>query len=436
MSHAPSAEPATAATQSLSPARREVSALIILAVLAGGALLWASVIGQPLPPLAAGLIATLCIVVSLVTLRKVLRSPAADAATVSAADTETPKQGQQEQMDPRHLLPLATRLMRHVLQQLRIFDKLESVIADPDILEPLYEADHLAVQLRRLVETILVFAGEPVHKNAREPLSIQAITMAAIGEISRYSQVECGPVEDVEITPEAHGDLRHVVAELLDNATAATDPQGERVVVRASMVPAGLMIQIRDAGLTPQDLGRYNTLLKKRPALGEVLAHGRYGLPAVSVIASNRDFSVWLQHNRLGGTDAVVIVPHEWLHYRDRAVGDPIEESAPATSRRWRSETRITGEIHQRAADRGSPGSAVGALPAHSTPPQSAGSRPPLPKRKPTSQENVPPGPRPTANSLRSGSAPSPIDPSAIEQVARVLGTSPAHDTDSTEGHF
>lgn len=229
-------------------------------------------------------------------------------------------------VDHRMFQPLAARMQSLLLFEIREIDALENQVEDPELLNALFRVDHLVAMVMRLSETLAALGGQPVQRGIREAVPVRGLIRAAIAEVSRYTQVEVARVVDVRIVPAAHGDLRHVLAELIDNATWASDPDGEPVLVRAVPVPAGLKVTISDHGLRPSDeqYARHNCVLHGAVNVSEVLADGRYGLAVVGLIAANRGFDVSLEPNKFGGTDAVIVVPQQWL------APDQPRASAPA----------------------------------------------------------------------------------------------------------
>lgn len=245
--------------------------------------------------------------------------PAEAVADLERNEQAAPSAGEQlrpdADVDHRMFQPLAARMQSLLLREIQEIDALENQVEDPDLLNALFRVDHLVAMVMRLSETLAALGGQPVQRGIRETVPVRGLIRAAIAEVSRYTQVEIARVVDVRIVPAAHGDLRHVLAELIDNATWASDPDGEPVLVRAVPVPAGLKVTISDHGLRPSDeqYARHNSVLHGAVNVSEVLADGRYGLAVVGLIAANRGFDVSLEPNKFGGTDAVIVVPQQWL---------------------------------------------------------------------------------------------------------------------------
>lgn len=451
-------------TPSLSPAARSRRPLIVfvfvLALLGLGALGWTGA-GQPMPWWVAavvgmGIVACSGAVLVLARPRAVL---ADDSVWVEDAGVdreglrhgdavETPGLdvgGPDGDVDQRMWLPLAARLQALLLRQIREVDGLEKEVEDPELLNGLFRVDHLVVQALRLAETLGVLGGQPVHRSARETVPVRALVRAAISEVSRYTQVEVSRIDDVSIVPAAHGDLRHVLAELIDNATWSSPPDGEPVVVRAVTVRTGLKIIVCDHGLAPEseagtgdDYARHNAVLAGDVRIRDVLTDGRYGLAVVGLIAARRGLSVWLELNKFGGTDAVIVVPQQWLVTEAPA---PMPKPVPSAvqGRQSPPRHRLAGEIHlgrpplpQRSrrpegepapesAPRGLPTATATAVPGSQapqrTPTADSAFRPALPQRVPSQQDPAPSPSDPAAAAVQRNA----VDPASIGQVRDVL---------------
>lgn len=462
MSHAASVDDVPA-TPSLSPAgrsRRPVTVIVfVLALLGLGAVGWTAA-GLPMPLWAAaavgmGIVACAGAVFVLACPRSELADDAGDdrvdlrqGDVVEAPGTDVG--GPDADVDQRMWLPLAARLQALLLRQIQEVDDLENEVEDPELLNGLFRVDHLVVQALRLSETLGVLGGQPVHRSARETVPVRALVRAAISEISRYTQVEVSRIDDVQIAPAAHGDLRHVLAELIDNATWSSPPDGEPVVVRAVTVRTGLKITICDHGLAPEsdegtddDYTRHNAVLAGEVRVRDVLTDGRYGLAVVGLVAGRRGLNVWLEPNKFGGTDAVIVVPRQWLvteqpapnsqpvpsavdgrrpSPRHRLAGQIHPDQPPSLPRRSRQpEPEPESESESESTLPHEPPTATGtAVPASEVP--VADPRPALPQRVPGEQVPAPSPLDPAGATVRRNA----FDPATIGQVSDVLTDRPS----------
>ena len=219
---------------------------------------------------------------------------------------------------------LARRLQSLINRAIKRIDELEQDNEDPELLDGLYEIDHLFTLARRQGENLAVLGGESPQRRSTKPVSVYAVLLAAVSEAEHYRQIAIVPVEDVEIHGHAVAEIIHLLAELLENATRFTSPDGPKVEVRAQKVTAGLAIEVQDRGLgmSHEDIERINHLLdgSTRIDISELLEDGRIGLAVVRELARRHDIRVRLQSNIFGGIAAAVVIPPQLLTEPENAV--------------------------------------------------------------------------------------------------------------------
>ncbi|MGW0704158.1 ATP-binding protein [Streptomyces sp. NPDC002867] len=211
---------------------------------------------------------------------------------------------------------LARRLESLVHREIGLLDDLENEVENPDLLKGLFHVDHLATRVRRYAENLAVLGGDASYRQWTRPVSMADVMRSAAAEIEQYSRVKMVPPVDGTVSGHAVVDVVHLLAELVENATVFSRPQTQ-VLLRAEHVTAGLAIEVEDRGLgmTSTERDQMNALLAspERIALGELLQDGRIGLYVVSVLARRHGIVVQLKSNVYGGTQAVVVLPHELL---------------------------------------------------------------------------------------------------------------------------
>ncbi|MCG5452404.1 MULTISPECIES: sensor histidine kinase [Micromonospora] len=197
---------------------------------------------------------------------------------------------------------LARRSQVLVERQLELLDDLEREESDPDQLENLFKLDHLAARMRRNDESLLVLAGTDSTRRWNRPVGLGAVLLAAAAEIEQYQRVRIESVADVHVVGHAVGESVHLLAELLENATAFSRPDTV-VVVTARVEAGGALIEIVDRGLgmSPTALVQANEVLASPPA-ADVAAVERMGLFVVSHLAARLGVRVRLE----GGEDGLV----------------------------------------------------------------------------------------------------------------------------------
>jgi signal transduction histidine kinase len=228
---------------------------------------------------------------------------------------------------------LARRLQSLINRAIKRIDELEQENEDPELLDGLYEIDHLFTLARRQGENLAVLGGEAPQRRSNKPVSVYAVLLASVSEAEHYRQIAIVPVEDVEIHGHAVAEIIHLLAELLENATRFSAPDGPKVEVRAHKVTAGLAIEVQDRGLgmSHEDLDRINSLLdgSTRIDLSDLLSDGRIGLAVVRELARRHNIRVRLQSNIFGGIAAAVVIPPQLLSQPEQ---EPRQHVAPQQS--------------------------------------------------------------------------------------------------------
>jgi signal transduction histidine kinase len=212
------------------------------------------------------------------------------------------------------ILGIARQSQNLVNLQLSRLDSLEREHTDPDILKGLYELDSTASQLRRYEENLVIVSGERPGRSWTEPVALIDILRSAVGEVAEYQRVEVHTEEEVAVAPPAVADVIHLLAELIDNATAYS-PAPSPVTVRAGMVAKGLAVEVEDRGLgmSEEDYTSFNEQLAVPPQFDVVaLADDlRLGMFVIAQLAHRHGIAVTLRSSPYGGTTAIVLIPHD-----------------------------------------------------------------------------------------------------------------------------
>ncbi|MEU6470339.1 nitrate- and nitrite sensing domain-containing protein [Streptomyces massasporeus] len=229
------------------------------------------------------------------------------------------------------ILGIARQSQNLVNLQLSKLDTLEREHTDPDILKGLYELDSTASQLRRYEENLVIVSGERPGRSWTEPVALMDILRSAVGEVAEYQRVEVLTEEEVYVAPPAVADVIHLLAELIDNATAYS-PAPSPVTVRAGMVAKGLAVEVEDRGLgmSEEDYTSFNEQLAVPPQFDVVaLADDlRLGMFVVAQLAHRHGIAVTLRSSPYGGTTAIVLIPHE-IVVRETADGGAKDGDTP-----------------------------------------------------------------------------------------------------------
>lgn len=223
---------------------------------------------------------------------------------------------------------LARRLQSLVHREIGLLDELENQVEDPDLLKGIFRVDHLATRIRRYAENIAVLGGGVSDRMWTRPVSVHDVLRSAVAEIEQYRRVKLVPPVPGMLHGHAVVDVVHLLAELAENATVFSAPQTQ-VLVRAEYATAGLVVEIEDRGLgmEPAERTRMNALLatRDRAIPDDLVRDGRIGLFVVATIGKQHGIAVQLQSNIFGGTQAVLVLPHELLADSPPAVVEQVE---------------------------------------------------------------------------------------------------------------
>jgi signal transduction histidine kinase len=207
------------------------------------------------------------------------------------------------------VVALARRSQRLVQRQLRAIDELELNETDPDTLARYYVVDHLAARMRRNDENLLVLAGAESGRRFTGLFPLLDVLRAASAEIEDYARVDPSGIPEVAVAGHAVGDLVHLLAELLENATTFS-PSHTRVTVTAKRTIDGILLAIYDngAGLSPERLAEVNGRLARPAMLTSSLA-GTLGLLVVGRLAARQGIGIEVRSRDGAGTVALVGLP-------------------------------------------------------------------------------------------------------------------------------
>lgn len=221
-----------------------------------------------------------------------------------------------EQAQMRHnvnkiFVNLARRSQILVERQLELLDELERDETDATQLASLFRLDHLATRMRRNNDSVLVLTdSDPIRRHHR-PVQLASVALAAVAEIERYQRVRDDVAPSLYVAPHAAGDLVHLLAELLDNATSFSDPDSTVMLTgQALSATAGALVEITDTGIgmSTSALQEANDLLADPPMI-DVAASVRMGLVVVGHLAARHGIEVQLSQSPPGLTATVWLPP-------------------------------------------------------------------------------------------------------------------------------
>ncbi|PKV94929.1 signal transduction histidine kinase [Amycolatopsis echigonensis] len=287
-------------------------------------------------------------------------------------------------------LNIAHRSQVIVHRQLKVLDAAERKQEDPDQLDTLFQLDHLSTRARRNAENLIILGGGQPGRQWRNPVSLVELVRGAAAETEHFARVKTAKLPDVAVRGPVVGDLVHLLAELIDNATSFSPPES-RVELRGNVVGKGVVIEVEDQGLgiEPEQADEFNAMLADPPDFGIMALSDepRLGLFVVARLASRHGISVHLRDSAYGGTRAIVLVRKDLLA--------PISETEPsAADAESASGPGEAPELSRLAVEPSRPAP---------EPPRGESQRPELPQRRPARPE-----PRPQQAEQPSRIAPEP----------------------------
>ncbi|WP_086843005.1 sensor histidine kinase [Amycolatopsis kentuckyensis] len=213
-------------------------------------------------------------------------------------------------------LNIAHRSQVIVHRQLKVLDQAERKQEDPDQLDTLFQLDHLSTRARRNAENLIILGGGQPGRQWRNPVGLAELVRGASAETEDFARVKTAVLPQIAIRGPVVGDLVHLLAELIDNATAFSPPQS-RVEIRGNVVGKGVVIEVEDQGLglEPDQTEEINSMLADPPDFGIMALSDepRLGLFVVARLAARHGIQVHLRESAYGGTRAIVLVRTDLL---------------------------------------------------------------------------------------------------------------------------
>jgi signal transduction histidine kinase len=298
-------------------------------------------------------------------------------------------------------LDIAHRSQMVVYRQLELLDVAEARQGDPEHLDLLFQLDHLATRARRNAENLLILGGGQPGRKWRQAAGLEDIVRSAVSETEQFARVSTVRLPEVHVLGAAVGDLIHLLAELVDNATSFSPPESA-VWVRGNVVGKGVVVEVEDQGLGIEfaERERLSAALRDPPDFQSMAVAGQrhLGLFVVGQLAQRHGITVSLLESAYGGIKAIVLIPSGSV--ASAAAGD-WPELSPAGRYQQQLPPGVSSEPAAGAVPPARPAS--GSYPVAAKPPQwTAGnraqesarrSRAPLPRRERLA--NLAPGLRP-----------------------------------------
>ncbi|MDT5029235.1 MAG: hypothetical protein QOE61_5661, partial [Micromonosporaceae bacterium] len=206
-------------------------------------------------------------------------------------------------------LNIARRSQTLLHRQLSILDRMERRTDEPAELEDLFRVDHLATRMRRHAEDLVILAGSAPGRGWRNPVPIVDVLRGAVSEVEDYARVSIRPMPETALIGRAVGDVIHLLAELIENATSFSPPH-TRVNIGGEKVAHGFAVEIEDRGLGMSNdaLAESNHRLANPPDFDPANS-AQLGLFVVARLAERHGVKVQLRSSAYGGVTAIALIP-------------------------------------------------------------------------------------------------------------------------------
>ncbi|MEU9290366.1 nitrate- and nitrite sensing domain-containing protein [Streptomyces sp. NPDC048275] len=240
---------------------------------------------------------------------------ALNQARGSALETAV-RQVEQYRGFERLLQRIARRTQLLIGMQMKRLGEMQRQHEDPEVLEGLFDVDHLAARLRRYEENLVILGGGQPQRRWRKPVLLLDVLRSAQGEVQDYRRIRIDTEDEIWLSERAVGPMVHVLAELMENAVSFSKPPTP-VEVSASRVGRGVAVEIEDRGMgmDPEQYAEANRLMADPPRM-DVMSRAddaRLGLYVVARLSANLGLNVELRPSSFGGTRVVVLVPAELI---------------------------------------------------------------------------------------------------------------------------
>jgi hypothetical protein len=224
-----------------------------------------------------------------------------------------PERGVQEPRPLPALLDLARRNQALVDEQRALLVEATRNRTDPRLPGKLLQLDRLVGHARRNAYNLIVLAGGEPSRRWERPTPLTEVARAAVRDNRDAARVDVQLADDRLLVGAAADDLAGLLAELVDNATAFSEPE-TRVRVSGQATGSGYVLEVEDRGLgmTDEELQEVNGRLAGRQVADEDLRQ-RFGTWVIGRLADRHDVKVRLRRSSRGGVTALVFLPERLL---------------------------------------------------------------------------------------------------------------------------
>ena len=204
-----------------------------------------------------------------------------------------------------------------VERQIRIIEGLERGEHDERRLASLARVNRIAFHLHRSSQNLLILAGQEPSNSSNQPVTLTYLVQAVASEIEEGERVSSDVQPDITVDGPAAGELAHILAELIQNATSFSAADMPVRVTGHTLATGGVLVDITDRGIgmTDKELAYANWQLENPPAT-DIDTSKWMGLLVVGRLAARHRIRIRLNQAESGGLKALVWLPDEVLAHQ------------------------------------------------------------------------------------------------------------------------
>ena len=230
---------------------------------------------------------------------------------------------------------LSHRSQSLVERQIRLIERLEQGEQDSERLASLFKMNRIASRMHRNSQNLLVLAGHEAPSDWNQAIALVNVIRAAMSEVEDYERVSLTAQPDIAVSGPAVNDVVHLLAELIENATAFSAGDMQVEISGQLLTSGGVLVDITDrgVGMAPKELAYANWRLEHPPAT-DINVPKWMGLFVVARLAARHGIRVRLQQADFGGLTALTWLPGEVLTDQGAAPPSRLSSFGSAGARR------------------------------------------------------------------------------------------------------